>query len=51
MYKDGHDNISVRFTDYIKQGTSSNDPNLLDEEFEENIPMALVSSLKSIQKK
>ena len=44
IYKDTQDNISVRFTNYIKQGASSSDLNLLDEEFEENISMTLVDN-------
>lgn len=48
MYKDSQSNISVCFTNYIKQGALSSDQNLLDEEFEENITMALVGDSSSV---
>ena len=50
MYKDVHDNISAKFTNYIKQGASSNDQNLLNEELEENISTTFVSSPINIEK-
>ena len=49
IYKDVHDNISAKFTNYIKQGASSNDQNLLNEELEENISTTFVSSPINIE--
>lgn len=42
MYKDVHDNISAKFTNYIKQGASSNDQNLLMKNWKKIYPQLLL---------